>query len=244
MKIPGVAFLLVLFATPWAQAADIAVGFRPVPPYVIQDPATGQLSGLEYEIIAAAFTLKGYHVKATVMPLARLADAFRASLLEAAAPLLPSTVGQGILSQSYLSYHNVVFALKETHLNVREVSDLTGLSLAAFQTARKVLGPEFAQVAQTSPDYVEEAQQILQVRMLFTRRVNAIVGDSRILNYYIHDPAAGVDTSPPVQEFSVFPLTNYGVGFHDPAVAADFNAGLAAIRANGTYQRILDRYSH
>jgi polar amino acid transport system substrate-binding protein len=233
-------FLLALTA----HATEITVGFRPVPPYVVQDPVTGQLSGLEYEIIVAAFTAQGYQVKPSVMPLARMADAFQARILEAAAPLLPTTVGSGTLSQSYLSYHNVVFVLKESHRNIQRVSDLSGLSMAAFQTAKRILGPEFTRVAETSPDYEEEAQQVLQVRMLFTGRVNAIVGDSRILNYYIHDPNVGVDTSKPVQEFPVFPPTNYGVGFRDPTVAAAFNVGLAAIRANGTYQRILDRYTH
>jgi polar amino acid transport system substrate-binding protein len=98
-------------------------------------------------------------------------------------------------------------------------------------------------VAASSPDYVEEAQQILQIRMLFSGRVQAVVGDSRILETYLHAPETGVDTSRPVQEFPLFPPTHYGVGFRNPQVAADFNAGLAAIKANGTYTRILDRYA-
>jgi polar amino acid transport system substrate-binding protein len=233
--------LLVLVLSP-AAADEISFGFRPVPPYVMVDGA-GKWSGVEYEIIVAALAVKGHTVKAESMPLARLVETFKAGGLKGAAPILPATNSGGTLSDSYLTYNNVAMGLKSANLKIASLADLKGLSIVAFQTATKALGPDFAAVVEGNPKYIEEGQQITQIRLLANKRVDVVIGESRILNWFLKSPETGVDPATQVVEYQVFPPTNYRVAFANPKHAEDFNAGLAAIRKNGTFDAILAKYA-
>jgi polar amino acid transport system substrate-binding protein len=227
-------------APAWAE--EIVFGFRPVPPYVIVD-AAGKFSGLEYEIIAAALAVKGHTLKAQAMPLARLVETFKTGGLQAAAPILPSTNSGGTLSEVYLTYNNVAMALKGSALKLGGLADLKGKSIVAFQTATKALGPDFAAIVAGNPKYGEEAQQVTQIRLLFNKRVDVVIGESRILNYFVRSPETGVDAGIPIEEFRIFPPTNYRVAFANAKLAEDFNAGLAAIKKNGAYSDIVAKYA-
>lgn len=223
------------------SADDVVFGVRPVAPYVVAGPG-GQFSGLEYEILAAALEVRGHRVRPTPMPLARLLQSFRTGLLPAAAPVLARHNTGGILSAPYLTYKNIALALASSKLHLPTVGALKGLSIAAFQTAKNVLGPEFTAAVEGNRDYVEEAQQITQIRLLFSGRVEVIVGDSRILHQLIRSPEAAIDTSQPTVEYDLFAPTPYSAAFWDPGLAQDFDLGLATLQATGAYQKILDRY--
>lgn len=239
----SLAAILIACICPLSLVAEeIDFAFRPVPPYVMVD-AEGRYSGIEFEIIAAALAAGGHAVRPTALPLARLVGSFNAKAVPAAAPLLPGTATAGNLTEVYLEYQNVAIALKTSGIRIDSLSDLRGRSIASFQTATKVLGPEYAAVVAGNPNYAETADQILQVRQLFAGRVDLIVGDSRILRYYVRTTVPGPDPAARIAEFQLFPPTRYRAGFADPRLAADFNAGLAAIRKNGTYAAIRARYA-
>lgn len=229
------------FTISFLGAEEVKIGLRPVPPYVIPDTAGGY-TGLEYEIIKEALAVKGHTLKVETMPLARLVELFKSGALQAAAPILPSTNSGGTLSTSYLTYNNVAMALESSNLNLKTLADLKDKSIVAFQTANKALGPDFAKAVEGNSQYREEAQQITQIRLLYSNRVQLVVGESRILNYFRKSPEIGVSTAAPVKEFPIFPPTNYTVAFRDAKLAEDFNAGLAAIKASGLYDRLIAKY--
>jgi polar amino acid transport system substrate-binding protein len=232
---------VVLTGSAAAWADEIVVGLRAVAPYVVVSP-TGAVSGLEYDIIREALAARGHVLRPVLLPLARLVATFRDGGVAAAAPILASHQSGGYLSHSYLTYHNVVMSLASTPLALKSVQDLQGLSLVAFQTARTVLGPEFAAAVAGNPRYREEAQQVTQIRLLFSGRVQAVVGEQKILQALIAAPGSGVDATQATTVYPLFPPTQYCVAFHDAQQAADFDAGLDAIRADGTYARLLARY--
>jgi len=241
-KIP-VALALILALTSaslWSQ--DVKFAFRPVPPYVMAD-AANNVSGLEYEIIVAAFQASGHKVIPVLMPLARVVQTFKDGGVDAAAPILPSTNSGGTLTEVYLVYNNVALGLKSKNLKIASIADLKGRAVVAFQTATKALGPDFAAAVEGNPKYAEEADQVTQIRLLFGGRVDLAVGESRILAYFAKAPATNVDSSIATEEFRIFPPTNYRVACKDPKIAADFNAGLASIKKNGTYDAIVAKYS-
>jgi polar amino acid transport system substrate-binding protein len=223
-------------------AEDISFGFRLVPPYVMVDK-DGAYSGIEYDIIVAALAAKGYTVKPSNYPLARLVNTITTKGIQGAAPILPSHNTGAALSDSYISYNNVALALKKRGLAIKTVADLKGLPVMAFQTAKNVLGPDFAAAMEGNAKYVEEGQQVLQIRSLFGGRTDVVIGESRILAWYIKAPETDVDATTPVQEFRIFPPTNYCAAFIDPKVAAAFNEGLKAIKANGSYDKIIAKYT-
>lgn len=236
------ALLFVSICPLMHHAEEIDFAFRPVPPYVMVDGA-GRFSGLEYEIVVAALSAAGHTVRPVALPLARLVGTFNAGTVPAAAPLLPSTATRGSLSEVYLEYRNVAIALKSSGIRIESLADLKGRAIAAFQTATRVLGPEYAAVVEDNPMYAETADQILQIRQLFAGRVDLIVGDSRLLRYYVRTTVPGPNPEARITEFELFPPTRYRAGFSDARFAADFDEGLATIRKNGTYAAIVAKYA-
>ena len=240
-KKPALAMLLFIVILP-AFSLDIKMGLREVPPYVVVNPRTGSLSGLEYEILQAALAASGHHLVPIVMPLARLVQTFQDGGVQAAAPIIAAHQSGGILSRPYLEYRNVAMALASSGLKIKKIADLANYSLAAFQTASKVLGPEFALTISQAKLYTEEAQQVNQIRLLFSTRIQVVIGESKILKSLIQNPATGVDAKLPTVEYSLFPSTYYSAAFHDTRLAKEFDEGLATIRANGLYAKILAKY--
>jgi len=242
LKGVGLAMYLLTAVLP-APADDIVFGFRPIPPYVMIDSA-GTYSGMEYEIVVAALAAGGHTVKPQDFPFARLFETLKFKKIQGAAPVLPThDVGEAFLTDSYITYHNVALAMRKRGLRIQRVSDLKGLSIMAFQTATVVLGPEYAEAVSGNPQYSEMAKQILQIRTLFAGRIDAAIGETRILHYYIYAPETKVDSSLPTEEFPIFPPTHYRAAFLEKRHADDFNRGLKAILANGTYQKIVLKYS-
>lgn len=237
----GLTGALMLLLPLSAIARDVAVGLRLAPPYV-QATANGIL-GIEHDIIAAALAERGHRLVPKLYPFARLVMTFNQNeAIDAAAPVIASLPVKGTLSASYLTYHNIGLSLANATVRADQIADLSRPSIVAFQNARVLLGPEFAAVVAQNPMYREEANQQNQVRVLFNARTDLIIGERRILQYFITNPEPDVDTKLPVREHLLFAPINYSVVFRDPALAQDFDEGLAAIKASGLYDAILQKY--
>ncbi|MFD2265280.1 substrate-binding periplasmic protein [Lacibacterium aquatile] len=214
---------------------------RLVAPYTVKTE-TGY-GGLDYELIQAALAKKGHTLKVTILPFARLVATFNENKeLEAAAPVLPSFNIPGTLSEPFITYTNVGLSLEKTKLSVSTMADLSNVRVIAFQNARSALGPDFAAAVEKGGKYREEALQQLQLKALFNDRADLVVGERRILKYFIQDPETGVDSTLKTVEHPLFNPVHYSVVFRDPALAADFNAGLAALKASGEYDAIVKKY--
>ncbi|HYE53154.1 MAG TPA: transporter substrate-binding domain-containing protein [Azospirillaceae bacterium] len=230
--LPGGAF---------AAGREVLFGFRLVPPFVMEDPS-GRLTGIEYDIVSAALAVRGHRIRPYLGPLPRLASAVRSGSIDGAAPVLPSFETEAVRTSSYIIYRNVALTLDGSGHRLATVEDLAGLRVMAFPNATKVLGPAYAAAVARCREYREEAKQMLQVRNLFHGRVDVAIGERRILGYYVRSPVTEIDGSRPMAEHDLFEPTEYEAAFRDPALAADFEEGLRAIRADGTYAAILQRY--
>ncbi len=223
------------------SAKEISFGLREVAPYVM-NRETG-ITGLDYDIIAAALAEKGHRLSVKLYPFARLVSTFNENKdIEAAAPVVASFNLQGTLTEPFLTYRNIGLSLAQAHVPVTTVADLDRVQIIAFQNARNALGPAFAAAVAKNSRYREEANQQLSVRVLFNGRADLIIGERRILYYFINDPTTGINKSIETVEHPLFAPTHYSVIFRDPALAEDFNAGLAAIKASGLYDAILQKY--
>lgn len=135
-------------------------------------------------------------------------------------------------------------ALTSRGYRITRMPDLGQYSISSFQRARYLLGPEFQAMAEANPRYREEAQQINRNRLLYSGRVDVVIGDPRILRYFNRKVADQVDVSQPVTHYPLFPPTAYSVGFRLREHRDRFDRGLAAIRASGEYARIEQRYAN
>ncbi len=113
-----------------------------------------------------------------------------------------------------------------------------------IQDAHLYLGPRFAQLTRSNPSYREVALQYHQNIDLFSEKVDVVVADINIFNWYNRDPRVTqtVDTTKKVNYHKIFKPTSYRVAFRNPNVRDAFNSALAELRSSGRYKAIVDMY--
>ena len=209
------------------------------PPYVIE----ATRSGLEIETFAAAAQAAGCLVRFQHVPPTRALQMIRNREVDAMLTIREDSGVAGHYSEPYVTYRNVALSLEKNALPLQSVADLGRFRVAAFQNARIALGPTFRRVVEGNPEYREIASQQSQVNMLFTGRIDVVVGDIRILARLREAMPEGIDRNQPLQVHALFPPTEYRSLFTDPALRDRFNEGLRTIRANKTLQRLIERYT-
>ncbi|WP_347393922.1 substrate-binding periplasmic protein [Pseudoalteromonas pernae] len=226
---------LASFAT--QAKLDIAVG-NTLPPYSIAEFE----SGIEVEIVRTALNNKGYSAEFFYVPFARLKSSLNSQLADAALTLKIDTADTDIFySEPHVEFHNVVVTLAQSKIDIEAIDDLNSLSVLAFQNATLNLGEEFAKMAKDNSRYTEIANQESQVSMLFLQRVDALVIDRRIFDYY-HQRMDPPLRATALTFHDIFSPTNYHVGFTEEAIRDQFNDALREMRLSGQYQKILEKY--
>jgi polar amino acid transport system substrate-binding protein len=214
----------------------MAVGLA-LPPYNI--PETD--SGIEMDIVREALKIKGYAVKAKYVPFARVRKELMDREVDGALTINPDSGIQAFYSNEHLICQNVVVTLKKNAFHVREIADLKDKSVLAFQDATLYLGKDFASMADQNAKYREIAKQEIQINLLYTNRVDAIVLDKNIF-YHHRKHNNMVDTSQAIDIWRIFPPTPFSVAFVDEKVRDDFNKGLKQLQESGRYDEIVKKY--
>lgn len=236
-----ILILLAVLLPPRSFAEVVVVGFGThKPPYVLEYGG----GGLEYELIEAALDQAGLEMKPYYAPLERLHRMLQYRELAAMATTNRTSGVDAHYSGIYIEYQNVAVTLQNRNIHLSAIEDLGDYSVSAFQRARFVLGPRFGKMTAANPRYREEARQITRNLLLYAGRVDVMIGDRRIIRAFNSEIADRVDVSQPVTEHLLFPPTGYRVGFVDAAIRDRFDEGLAAIRSNGRYQAITQRYEN
>jgi polar amino acid transport system substrate-binding protein len=214
----------------------VAVGLA-LPPYNI--PETN--SGIEMDIVREALQNKGYAIKAKYVPFARVRREFMNREVDAALTINPDSGIKAFYSDKHLVCQNVVVSLKKNNFKINTINDLKDKSVLAFQDATLYLGRDFASMAKQNAQYKEIAKQELQINLLYSNRVDAIVLDKNIF-YHHRKHNDMVDTSQPIDIWQIFPPTPFSVAFVDEKVRDDFNEGLKQLRESGRYDEIVKKY--
>jgi polar amino acid transport system substrate-binding protein len=222
------------------RAEPLRVGFGDQkPPYVFEQ----QRRGLEYEIVSAAFQAAGTEMQPYFAPNERLHLMLRRGDIDCVTSTNEQNGTAAYYSNVYIHYHNIALALASHNYRIDTIADLDRYSISTFQRARLLLGPVFQQMAATNPNYREEAQQIARNRLLYIGRVDVVVGDSRIINYFNREVSDQVDSSQPVTRYELFAPTPYRLGCRFQAPRDRFDQGLLAIRQSGKYAAIERKYA-
>jgi polar amino acid transport system substrate-binding protein len=246
MRIPTIAFkisltILPVFCFTSSYAKELNFATRESRPYMIKNET--DMAGIDYEIITAALAHRGHSIKWKFFPYARLVATFNDSKeLDGAGPTLPSFKLEGTLTEPFTTYQNIALSLEKANFTINSINDLAPLNVISFPNARQVLGPIFASTVGSNPNYREETNQQVQLLALYKGRLDVVVGDRRVLNYWTKHPTSELDLTVKTVEHRLFQPVHYSAVFRDPALAEDFNAGLAAIKASGAYDAILKKY--
>lgn len=231
----GYLFSLSLTAAP----LRIGVSFS-IPPYVMQE----EDRGIEPDLLRAALP----DVKIVYLPLARTWQGLATGELDGTINVHPGVLSGVYYSAPVLTFHNRVFTLAKQIPagSLKQLSDLAGLKVTSFQYSSRLLGEEYAANVASTPGYSETAKQILQVRQLVYGRVDAIVMEQRVFDYYLaevrREQAGDAPPLPAIAVHDLLPPTIYHFAFRDPAVRDSFDQQLTRLRANGGFSAILARY--
>lgn len=233
------AAMALICTASMAETVSVGMGLNK-PPYVME---AGK-AGLEVEIAQQALAAAGHTMLSQQLPPARGLMLQRAGQLDVLLTVDEGIGGNGYFSEPYVNYQNVAMSLAHRKLPIKRIEDLGNYSVAAFQNASVILGERFKAVAGSHPNYKEYPQQIIQNNLLFSERVDVIVGDRRILHYLTGLLDHQVDASKPVTIHAVFPPSPRKAVFKDATLRDQFNSGLKTIQANGVYDAILKKYAH
>ncbi len=232
----------------FAKQLSIGISFS-IPPYVIKDAGTG----LELEILREAFKVKGYTVTPVFLPLARTFMHFNQGKTDGVLNVKEGFV-DGFYSDEVINFQNCAISLKDNNFNIDTIEDLADKRIVAFQMASKILGTEFGTMAEQNKDYLEIADQSIQLNLLFKERTDVVVMDKRIFNYFKIRAVEALEQGKlaffqhkdelqkKVQYHCIFPPSRYKFAFITEQIRDDFNLGLRSIKKNGVYDAIFEKY--
>ncbi len=228
----------------WADDITIGVGHTRVP-YIIKETN----SGLEIDIIKAAFNQQGCFVKFRYLTNKRVGFFLKQRkvdgiLMNKAYDFKKHLGIDAFCSDVHITYHNYAISLSKNRFSIISVDDLKDKSVIGFQDAHKYLGPEFAYMAEKNSNYIEKPEQMTQVYRLFLERAQVVVSDKMIFMYYRKKALNedNFDVTSPVTFHNIFSAGPIHGIFLDKQIRDVLNRGLKKIRETGQYDKILKRY--
>jgi len=235
--------LLTLVIATWSidskasEELDIIVGLSK-PPYIIEELQ----SGFEIELITQVFTKMNIIPTFLYVPLGR-----SMTLLDKNVGQALLTVNQNIVAddkhrtQPYVIYQNVAISLAEQNITIQHIHDLPKYRVAAFQMANRYLGKTYGRTVKSSKHYLEIPNQFRQVKLFLEKRVDVVVMDINIFNYYLKKVEGGPKNTE-VDVHYIFPRNPYSLAFKDTKYVEPFNEQLALFKRSPLYPKLLKKY--
>ena len=232
----ALALCQLFSTTPVLAATPVQIDVHYSPPWIYEAPDKSVI-GIEADLLRAALRPQGYEPSFNIVSYSRLLEDFGAKRVQFASPVAALVSFPGMYrTQPYLPYRDVVISLKKSNLRIDAIADLADKRIVAYQAASKVLGPEFGKMAQNNPAYRERAAREIQIEQLFEGRVDAVVGELRILTY-VANKLRGPGL---IQVHDIFPVDAPGGVSWSAELAHAVDRGMQKLRESGEYQKIID----
>jgi len=219
------------------ESIDLIVGLSK-PPYIIEELE----SGFEIELITHILSKMEITPSYLYVPLGRSID------------LLDKDVGQALLTvnknivsndnhrtEPYVTYQNVAISLKESKIKISDITELSDYRVAAFQMANRYLGKKYGGTVKRSKHYLEIPNQFRQVKLFLEKRVEVVVMDINIFNYYLEKIEGNYPTTK-VDIHYIFPRNPYSLAFKEAKYVKPFNYHLAVFKESPHYRNLLLKY--
>ncbi|MES2257733.1 MAG: ABC transporter substrate-binding protein [Pseudomonadota bacterium] len=240
---PLLAGLAALFMQ-CCQAADHPVRVQlnqAVQPFAL--PASG--SGLQADIIRAAFATQSVPTEFVFLPGARSWLEYKAGRIDAVTNAKPGSELDIVLTHWPVAlFQNQAITLKRKNIEFKSIGELGKYRVIAFQNASKFLGPEYAIMARLNPNYVEQAT--MPSFLLRNEATDVIVSQADIFRFNLIENAARLGFKPDFEQFEYHPIfekgNDYWYGFRTEAMRDQFERGIAAIYKSGEIDKIFAHY--
>ena len=233
------SLLMLASAVSFAEDITVAIGLS-LPPYIIDS----ENRGMELDVAKEAMAEAGYTLVPKYVPFGRVTKSLSSGAAGAAMTQSPNGGSKGAhLTDPIITYQNVAISLASSNVSIDDINALANYSLVAFQGATSILGPDFAAQAKACPKYNEMADQSKQVLMMFKGRAQVFVGDINIFKYFRQAlEESGADVGAKIVIHEVFAPSDFSMAFNDAGVCAKVNTAVAAMRASGRYEEIMNTY--
>lgn len=222
-----------------AKPLKIALGLS-IPPYVIKEEGRG----IEFDILKEVLASQGYEMEPVYVPLARTLRAFEMGGVDG---VMSTGIADlpGCYTDPHITYWNFAISLSDRAFEINSIDDLKDKSIMSFQNAKNYLGDDFHQMAIANKKYKEIADQSIQNKLLFQRRIDVVVADRYIFEWYRNDPevSAIVNVNQKVTYHPLFEPSHFSAVFQSIEVCKAFNLGLKAIKESGRYDEIISSYN-
>ncbi len=231
-----VSILLLCCTSVGVSAATLTVLVgQQKPPYI----NTANISGYEVELLAEVAARMGFEPIFVFVPNARIKPLLEQGEGDVASLQPVSSDETGLFySNPYIRYQNIAVSRATDELVISHSSDLGRYTVLAFQNARTVLGPDYTDMAKISAGYRETVDQQAQLKMLLQQRVQVVVMDRNIFNYYrLQEDNAGN-----LALHALFDSTLYRAAFRDAALQRAFDRALLSVMLDSWYQRLQRKY--
>ncbi|HEY9043355.1 MAG TPA: transporter substrate-binding domain-containing protein [Rheinheimera sp.] len=227
--------LLLAFTVPAAE--PVRFGLHLSAPWSFYND-TKELDGIEYQLVSRIFSRAGFKVEYELHSYSRLLKQFSDKKLDCASPVAVPVAGASY-TLPYLPFEDVVISLASSSAEISSLQQLAGKRIVAYQQALQVLGAEF-RAAVANANYLELADRALQLELLFSNRVDLVIGERRVLHYLANKTAPQLT----LQTHHLFTEKNYPAACWDPALRDVFNRGLELLQLSGELSDILQQYNH
>ncbi|WP_240220151.1 substrate-binding periplasmic protein [Rheinheimera hassiensis] len=193
----------------------------------------GEPDGFEYRLVSRIFNDAGYKVEYEFYSYNRLLKQFADKKLDCASPVAITYPGASY-TQPYLPFQDVAISRKEANLTIDTLQDLSDKRIAAYQQARQVLGADFQHAVSTA-GYLELAERELQLELLFSNRVDVVVGERRVLLHLAAKLAPHISLS----IYPLFDAHDYPAACWQLEHVTLFNRGLQQLAQSGELAKML-----
>lgn len=215
------------------------------PPYVMEDTH----GGISIALAREAFGRLNVEFHIVHGSNRRMEQALRNGTVDAAIEVQHGIEGV-YYSDRFIAYRNYVVTRKADNITFRTWPDLAGQRVCAWQNANENLGAAFRDNITRFRDYAEFAEQLKQVRQWLIGRCDAIVIDDTLLKWWALklEPSLRLAEKYVEGAWALDPLPDrhtlwWYAAFQDETVRDRFTRTLAAMREDGTYDRIREAYS-
>lgn len=200
-----------------------------------------QESGLAYDTIRAAFSVRGYAVRPLYVSPRKIGDLVTDDSRADCIPMVSRGTEHGWRSAERIRLLHA-FAITRPGVQITRLEDLKDKRVLGYPDALGNLGGEFRSVMRDNPRYREIYNHRAQVRLLLQGSVEVIIADRLLTSWYLDYLREEGTTETEVAYHDMFEPVAHEFICQSSEVAEQFSAGLAQILADGTLKDILSQY--
>jgi len=221
----------------------VKIGVGNFPPFFIEK----EKNGIFIEIIDEIFKqLPEYKVQYIFMSNNRiLHEINHGESIDVACNIFPNSKLNAYLSEPVFRFRDVAVSMKSANLEVNNISDLLGKSIAAYQGATELLGSEFKKMANANSQYSEHAHPKDTTHLMLSGKKDIRIGDINIFWYDLNNKFYKKNMNVEHANFSIHDLWPYvysHMAFKDLHLRDTVDKVIKDLKLKGAIQEIYSKH--